>query len=96
MKHLILTLTILVCSLGMQATEDKYRVTAQTNSQYGQNNWVDLVIDGQVTSYGTTIYGVYYNDGYGLKRISKYVAYGYADGTYYVLINYKKYYFTFG
>jgi hypothetical protein len=73
---------------------DKYRVTAETRNLYGKNYWVDLVVEGSII-YGTrTIYGVYYDDGFGLKRISHSKDYEY-ENTYYVYIESTKYYFKF-
>ena len=42
------------------STADKYRVTAQTNNEYGKNYWIDIVVEATVASYGTTIHGVFY------------------------------------
>lgn len=73
---------------------DKYRVTAQTRNAYGDNYWIDLIVEGS-TLYGTSsIYGVYYNDGYGLKQITYYIDYEY-ENSYYVYIDTRQYYFTF-
>jgi hypothetical protein len=101
---LILSLTIgttLLSSFNFKADDkvegtirEKYRVTATTKNSYGKNEWIDLIIEADVTSYSKYIYDVYYDDGYGLKRLSKYVDYNY-ENTYYVLINSKQFYFTF-
>ena len=73
---------------------DKYRVTAQTRNAYGQNYWIDLVDEGSTLYGSNSIYGVYYNDGYGLKQISYYVDYEY-ENSYWVSIDSRTYYFTF-
>ena len=73
----------------------QYRVTAYTKEDvYGDREWVDLIIEADVTDYSKLIYGVYYDDGYGLKKLIKYNDYEYKD-TYYVFIGSKKFYFTF-
>jgi len=75
-------------------SSDRYRVTAQTRNIVGDNYWIDLIVEGS-TLYGTnTIYGVYYNDGYGLKKISYSTDFEY-ENSYYVYINSRSYYFTF-
>ena len=73
---------------------DKYRVTAQTRNPYGQNYWIDLIVEGYVGPSGNSITAVYYNDGYGLKSVSYGIDYEY-ENSYYVMIDYKTYYFTF-
>jgi hypothetical protein len=79
---------------SVKSEADQFRVTAETKNPYGKNYWVDLIIEG-TNQYGTkVIYGVYYNDGYGLKKLSYYQDYQY-KGTYYVMINSQYYYFTF-
>jgi hypothetical protein len=75
-------------------TGEKYRVTAKTRNKYGQNYWVDLIVDGNVTSYSSSIYAVYYDDGYGLKQVTYYSDYEYKN-SYYVFIDGNSYYFTF-
>jgi len=75
-------------------TGDKFRVTAETRKQYGKNYWIDLTIDGTNQFGISSIYGVYYNDGYGIKKVSHQKDYNY-ENTYYVTIDYEKYYFTF-
>ena len=73
----------------------QYRVTAYTKKDvYGNSQWVDLIVEADVTDYSTLIYGFYYDDGYGLKKLTKYNDYEYKD-TYYVFINSKQFYFTF-
>ena len=73
---------------------EKYRVTAETRNLYGKNYWVDLIVEGYI-SYGIkSIYGVYYDDGFGLKKVSYYTDYEY-ENTYYVYIESTKYYFKF-
>ena len=73
---------------------EKYRVTAKTRNSYGENYWIDLVVEGSVSSLGSSIYGVYYDDGYGLKSVSYMTDFTY-DNTYYVYINGKQFYFKF-
>lgn len=75
-------------------TFEKYRVTARTRNSYGDNYWVDLIVEGNVSHYGNSIYRVYYDDGYGLKMTNYSIDYGYED-SYYVIIDYKTYYFRF-
>ena len=92
MKTIILGLVLF---LGLGLAEEtkaqyKYRVTAQTENSYGQNYWVDLILEVDNSNY---IYGVYYNDGTGLKELSYSKVYGY-DNKYQVYINYEYYYFT--
>jgi hypothetical protein len=81
-------------SLEEKVAYEKYRVTARTRNSYGENYWVDLVVEGQVSSLGNTIYRVYYNDGYGLKSLTYMMEYGY-DNTYYVYLDGNNYYFEF-
>ena len=93
MKTIILGLVLL---LGLGLTQEtkaqsKYRVTAQTENSYGQNYWVDLIID---VDYHDYISSVYYNDGTGLKRVTSSKVYGY-ENKYQVTIDWKTYYFTF-
>ena len=94
MKQLLLML-VMILSFTVAQAKDNYRVTAQTQNQTLDNYWVDLVVEADRSYYGTTIYGVYYDDGYGLKSLTKHVAPGYAEGTYYVWIDGDRYYFTF-
>lgn len=73
---------------------EKYRVTAETRNLYGKNYWVDIIVEGYI-GYGiSTIYGVYYDDGFGLKKISYSKDYEY-ENTYYIYIESTKYYFKF-
>ena len=81
-------------SLEEKVTYEKYRVTARTRNSYGENYWVDLVVEGSVSSLGSSIYSVYYDDGYGLKSVSYMTDFTY-DNTYYVYINGKQFYFKF-
>ena len=73
---------------------EKYRVTARTRNSYGENYWVDLVVEGSVSSLGSSIYNVYYNNGYGLKSITYMRDLTY-NNTYYVYLDGDKYYFEF-
>ncbi len=96
MKTIILGLVLL---LGLGLTQEtkaqsKYRVTAQTEKSYGQNYWVDVIVEASSSAYGNYIYRVYYNDGTGLKELSYSKVYGY-ENKYLVYVNYEAYYFTF-
>ena len=75
-------------------SQGRYRVTAQTRHKYRKNHWVDLIVKGNVASYGNSIYNVSYDDGYGVKRLSHYTDYEY-ENSYYVFIDSEQYYFTF-
>ena len=96
MKTIILGL-VLFLGLGLtQETkaQSKYRVTAQTEMSYGQNYWVDLIVEANSSSYSNYIRGVYYNDGTGLRYVSHSKVYGY-ENKYQVTIDWKTYYFNF-
>lgn len=74
---------------------EKYRVTAQTRNAYGTNYWIDIIVEGYIKDWGKKINSVYYDDGYGLKKVSYYKDYEYED-SYYIIIDYTtKYYFKF-
>lgn len=105
MKNLILLL-VLTLSVNISAQEFKsvsvdtvyyqyetYRITARTKSVNNQTEWVDLIVEANITPQVTSIWAVYYNDGYGLK-IMNYYRDPYYSSTYYVYISGKTFYFT--
>ena len=57
MKTIILGL-VLFLGLGLtQETkaQSKYRVTAQTEKSYGQNYWVDVIVEASSSTYSNYI-----------------------------------------
>lgn len=76
-------------------TGENYRVTAYTKKDiYGESKWIDLTVNAYVTQYTKIIYNVYYNDGYGLKKVNPTKDWEYKD-TYKVYIDGAYYYYKF-
>jgi len=71
-------------------SEGTYRVTAYTQNTWGQNYWVDLTVKGSYSSWGSSIYSVYY----GGCQISYYSDWN-RQSVYYVVLSGRYYYFTF-
>jgi len=73
---------------------ENYRITAKTRNTYGENYWIDLIVEATVFSGSKMIHGVFYNDDYGLKKLTYYRDYNYEE-SYYVVIDGNNYFFTF-
>jgi len=75
-------------------TYDKYAVTGYTRNEFGTNYSISLRVTGNSNSLYSYISYVEYNNGYQWVRVSHYAAFG-EEYTYYVSVDYKKYYFVF-